>query len=179
MTINAAHGPASSEAFTEIRSRPIFSAKLVRMNRYSRPWWVTLVLSSVTVATVGYLLLGELTDWPPGLRVVAVLALTVVVDFTTAKWMESVAPTRIDIGPGEKALVSDHSFEIGRVVSGFDDRRSGMVLIRGEVWRARQGDDDYEALDIGSPVRIIERSGLTLVVTYAASGRQPAAERRY
>jgi membrane protein implicated in regulation of membrane protease activity len=137
------------------------------MNRFSRPWWITLAFSSVTVATVGYLVLGQLTDWTPTVRIFAVLGLTTVVDFTTAKWMESIAPTRVDIGPGEKALITDESAEIGRVVSGFEATRQGMVLIRGEIWRARQKEIDPDPLRIGNPVRVHGRSGLTLIVSSA------------
>lgn len=137
------------------------------MNRFSRPWWITLAFSSVTVATVGYLVLGQLTDWTPTVRIFAVLGLTTVVDFTTAKWMESIAPTRVDIGPGEKALITDESSEIGRVVSGFEATRQGMVLIRGEIWRARQKEKDPDPLRIGNPVRVHGRSGLTLIVSSA------------
>lgn len=137
------------------------------MNRFSRPWWITLAFSSVTVATVGYLVLGQLTDWTPTVRIFAVLGLTTVVDFTTAKWMESIAPTRVDIGPGEKALITDESAEIGRVVSGFEATRQGMVLIRGEIWRARQKEKDPDPLRIGNPVRVHGRSGLTLIVSSA------------
>lgn len=135
------------------------------MNRFSRPWWITLAFSSVTVATVGYLALGQLTDWPPAWRILAVLGLTTIVDFTTAKWMESIAPTRIDVGPGEKALITDASAETGRVVSGFDATRHGIVLVRGELWKAKQIDNDPDPLGSGNRVRILERSGLTLVVT--------------
>lgn len=134
------------------------------MNRFSRPWWITLAFSSVTVATVAYFVLGQLTDWPSAFRILAAAGLAAVVDLGTANWMESVAPTHVSVGPGEKARITDEPSDVGLVVSGFDAARKGIVSIRGELWRARQLDDDADYLHIGNPVRIVGRSGLTLVV---------------
>lgn len=139
----------------------------MKMNRFSRPWWITLAFSSLTVATVGYLVLGQLTDWSPFGRILGVLCLTTAVDFATAKWMESIAPTRVDVGPGEKALITDEAADVGSVVSGFRESRRGMVLIRGEIWKARQEEGDPDSLAIGNHVRIVRRSGLTLIVASA------------
>jgi membrane protein implicated in regulation of membrane protease activity len=89
-------------------------------------------------------------------------------DIALALLMEAVSPTHVKLGPGERMHDADPPTELGTVADGFDNRH-GRVAIRGELWRARQAGKCNRRLEIGSPVRVVEREGLTLVV--AASDR--------
>lgn len=54
--------------------------------------------------------------------------------------------------------------ESGTVATSFDNRH-GRVAIRGENWGARQAVSCSGRLEIGAAVRIVDREGLTLVVS--------------
>jgi len=99
--------------------------------------WARRAATLVTVTTVGYLVLGQLTDWPPLYRILAALSLAATIDLRTAKWMESSAPTRIDVGPGEKVRISDVSSDAGSVVSGSGPVRRRFVVKSGRRTRFR------------------------------------------
>ena len=68
---------------------------------------------------------------------------------------------------GEKQLVSDLPSEKATVVSGFDSAPDGHVSIRGEIWRASRAQGDSGALTTGMTVYVVDREGLTLIVSTA------------
>jgi len=86
-------------------------------------------------------------------------------DFVTALSMEAVAPTRVAIGPGERRFAADDPKELATVVSGFTDSDVGKVRIRGETWSARLVSTDGPRVQAGYAVRILDRDGLTLLVS--------------
>jgi membrane protein implicated in regulation of membrane protease activity len=90
-------------------------------------------------------------------------------DLAVALSMEAVAPTKVDIGPGEKTFVRDMPPERATVISGFDTSEHGQVSIRGESWQAVRALDDTGILSKGTAVHVVERRGLTLVVSAKAS----------
>lgn len=111
------------------------------------------------------MLLEHLTDWS-ALTLGAAIAVAIILgDLAMAVSMQAVAPTRVDIGPGEKSFGADRPLEKATVISGFDASARGMVSIRGESWQAVRAADDEGAMPEGSVVRICERRGLTLVVS--------------
>ena len=77
------------------------------MKRYSILWWWLVLPTSVVVGVPAFLVAGEFTSLRfPG-RIAVAVVVTFAADFAIAALMESVAPTRLNIGPGEKILKSD------------------------------------------------------------------------
>jgi membrane-bound ClpP family serine protease len=135
-------------------------------------WWWLVLPTSVVVGVPTFVLLGQFTGLEfPG-RIAVALVATFAVDFAIAASMESVAPTRLNIGPGEKVLETDVPAEQAIVISGFQASRRGKVSIRGETWKATRLAGDSGVLSEGMPVRVVDRNGLELIV--ASNGRQPA-----
>ena len=145
------------------------------MKRFSRLWWMSLLLSSVVTGSVAFLLLLNLTDWSIPKLVVASGILMLIGDLTLALTMEKVAPTKIAVGPGERFFHSDRSSDMAIVLSGFGAATSGKVSVRGETWRAVQASDDDGCLSEGMTVHIVERDGLTLVVESVRASAEQAS----
>jgi membrane protein implicated in regulation of membrane protease activity len=133
------------------------------IKRYSGLWWASILLSSVVTGGGSFLLLSLLTELPVEIVIAASVALILAGDVTLALLMEAVSPTRVTLGPGDRRHSDESPGELGTVTAGFIDR-SGKVSIRGEQWRARQSPGCDRRLDAGTPVRVLEREGLTLVV---------------
>lgn len=135
------------------------------MKRYSLTWWLVILPTSVTVGGTTILLTSLFTDWGIFMRVAVAALATGFADLAIAALMEAVAPTRIHIGPGEKHLVSDIAAEKAVVVSGFDPAPHGQVSIRGETWRAVRAPGESGPLKAGTAVSVVDREGLTLIVS--------------
>lgn len=135
------------------------------MKRYSLMWWSVVLPTSVVVGGSTFLLAGLFSDWSIPERVALAVVLTVVADLVIAAWIQSVAPTRVNIGPGEKMHDSELPSETARVIGGFDSSSHGQVLVRGETWRATRAPDDAARLSVGMDVNVVARDGLTLVVS--------------
>ena len=133
------------------------------MQRYSKLWWASLLLSSVVTGGGSFLLLHLLTDWATLTIAKVSVALIFAGDIVLALFMEAVSPTHVKIGPGERRLHTELPRELGEVLSDFEDRH-GRVSIRGETWRARQTATCHRRLEAGMAVRVVAREGLTLVV---------------
>lgn len=135
------------------------------MKRYSLMWWSVVLPTSVVVGGSTFLLAGFLTDWGVLERVAVAVVLTVAADLAIAAWVQSIAPTRVHIGPGEKMRDSELLAEKATVVGGFDSSSHGRVSVRGETWRATHAPDDAVSLSVGMDVEVVGRDGLTLVVS--------------
>lgn len=135
------------------------------MKRYSFTWWLVILPTSITVGGTSVLLAGFLTDWSIFTILAVAAVATALADLAIAAWVETLAPTRVHIGPGEKHLVSDPSTEKAVVIAGFDPTPDGQVLIRGETWRAVRAPGDTGALTPGMLVSVVDREGLTLIVS--------------
>lgn len=83
-------------------------------------------------------------------------AAIVVGDLLTALIMERAAPTKLTVGPGEG--LTTHA----EVLEGFADCHSGLVIVRGERWRATCASTTN--LTVGERVQVVDRHGLTLIV---------------
>ena len=136
------------------------------MKRHSRFRWAHILLSSIVMGGSSFVAVRLLTDLP--IATVAVISLTFVLvgDIALALLMQAISPTHVTLGPGERWHKAEVPLELGTVVHRFDDRH-GKVSIRGETWRARQTNGCAERLHPGNRVRIVERDGLTLIVTAA------------
>lgn len=135
------------------------------MKRFSILWWSIILPTSVIVGLPTFFLVGHFADWEiPERTAVAVIA-TLAADLLIAASMEAVAPTKVNIGPGEKALKSEALAEKAIIVSGFDSSRHGQVSIRGETWSATRLPDDTEVLSAGMSVRVVARDELNLIVS--------------
>ena len=139
------------------------------MKRFSRIWWIAILSSSVIVGVTVFLLFAVLTDWSTPKIILVVSVLTFIGDLTVALSIEAVAPTKVDIGPGERNTNTDVPSEFATVISGFNNSPQGQVSVRGETWRAIRAPDDSGSLSEGSPVQIVDRNGLTLVISTKAS----------
>lgn len=128
-------------------------------------WWLVILPTSITVGGTSILLTGLLTDWGVFTILAVAAVATALADLAIAAWMESIAPTRVHIGPGEKRLVSDLPSEKAIVIAGFASEPHGQVLIRGETWRAVRAPGDTGPLAMGMTVSVVDREGLTLIVS--------------
>ena len=136
------------------------------MQRFSRLWWASILLSSVVTGGGSMLLLTALTDLPFAMAMKISIALILVGDIVLALWMQAVTPTRVLLGPGDRRLKDDPPDELGTVIADFEDG-SGSVSIRGESWQAIQAAGCQRRLEADALVRVVERRGLTLVVAAA------------
>ncbi len=136
------------------------------MQRYSRLWWASILLSSVVTGGSSFALLTLLTGLPVATAIAGSVAMIVIGDIALAFIMERLSPTRVFLGPGDRRNRNDLPKEIGKVIGDFENGL-GDISIRGEQWRARQVAGCKQRLEAGSPVRVLERQGLTLVVTAA------------
>jgi membrane-bound ClpP family serine protease len=128
-------------------------------------WWWLVLPSSVVVGLPTFFLLGHFTGLEFLERIAVAMVATFAVDFAIAASMESVAPTRLHVGPGEKVLKSDMPAEQATVISGFDASARGKVSVRGETWMATRLAGDSGTLSEGMRVRVVDRNGLELVVS--------------
>ena len=135
------------------------------MKRYSFTWWLVILPTSVTVGGTTILFTSNLTDWSVMTLVAVAVVLTFLTDLAIAASMEAIAPTKVSIGPGEKHLDSDLASEKATVMSGFDGTPHGQVSVRGETWRAIRAPDDTGTLTTEMSVDVVDRDGLTLVVS--------------
>lgn len=133
------------------------------MRRYTGPWWASILLSSVVTGGGSFALLNLLTGLPVETAILISVALIVVGDIVLALIMESVSPTRVLLGPGDRRHRNDAPGELGIVVGDFENG-AGSVSIRGEHWLALQSTGCEQRLKAGAAVRVLERDGLTLVV---------------
>lgn len=135
------------------------------MKRYSPMWWLAVLPTSVVVGGTTFLLAGYLTEWGIAERISAALVLTVAADLAVAACIQVFAPTKVNIGPGERALNSELPSETARIIAGFESSSNGRVSVRGETWRATRAPDDVVRLTAGMEVNVVARDGLTLVVS--------------
>jgi membrane-bound ClpP family serine protease len=137
----------------------------ITMKRYSFTWWLVILPTSVTVGGTTILLTSNFTDWGVMTLVAVAAVSTFFADLAIAASMEAIAPTKVSIGPGEKYLDSDLASEKATIMSGFDSISHGQVSVRGETWRAIRAPDDTGTLTTGMSVNVVDRDGLTLVVS--------------
>ena len=136
------------------------------MQRFSRIWWASILLSSVVVGGTSFAALTLLTGLPLELVIVLTLLAVFAGDVVLALVTESLSPTHVKLAPGERRMRGEKSGEVGRVMADFQHGR-GIVSIFGERWVARQIEDSDAGLEAGENVRVVEREGLTLVVARA------------
>lgn len=134
------------------------------IKRYSPTWWLVVLPTSVMVGGTAFLLSSYLTDWGLTERVLAALVLAFVADLAIAASIQALAPTKVNIGPGERAINSELPAETARVIAGFCASPNGRVAVRGESWRATCSRGDGMRLTKGMDVSVVARDGLTLVV---------------
>lgn len=139
------------------------------MKRYSLTWWLVVLPTSVVVGGSTFLLSGFLGEWSLVQRLVAAVALTILADLAIAMRIQALAPSKVDIGPGERTLKFDSPSETARVVAGFESSLEGLVTVRGETWRATRAHGDSATLMRGMDVKVVARDGLILVVSSDAN----------
>ncbi len=142
------------------------------MQRYSRLWWASILLSSLVTGGGSFVLLTLATELPTETVIKVSVILILVGDIGLAFIMGAVSPTRVTLGPGDRLNKADLPTETGTVIDDFEDGH-GSVSIRGERWRARQTATCSVPLTTGAVVRVLDRHDLTLVVA-ATNPHSPA-----
>jgi membrane protein implicated in regulation of membrane protease activity len=84
------------------------------------------------------------------------VGIVLVGDVLSALLLQRYAPSRITVEPGEGASI------YADVLSGFQDSRSGEIIIKGERWRARL--EESAAILPGDRVEVVARVGLTMLI---------------
>ena len=135
------------------------------MKRYSPMWWMVVLPTSVVVGGTTFLLFGYVTEWGVVERIAAAAVLTFAADLAIAASIQVFAPTRVNIGPGERALNTELPSETATVIAGFDSSSHGHVSVRGETWRSMLASGEAVQLTRGMEVIVVGRDGLTLVVS--------------
>ena len=131
--------------------------------RFSREWWLTILVVTVGIGAAAFLLLRDRVLDPADL-ILYCLGISFLGDVVTALSMEAVVPTRVTIGPGDRQLRDDLPTELALVVSEFDGAGAGQVRIRGETWQARGSSVGFRPT-LGTRVRVVSRDRLTLIVS--------------
>ena len=140
-------------------------ASPIKIRRYSILWWLVLLVVAGIVGGLAFLLLKLLLSWDDPRLLIALMAVALLCELLIAIDMEATAPSKIDIGPGEKGFANDTPSETATVIAGFDSSDRGQVSIRGESWQAVRAAEESGLLPIGTVVVVVERKGLTLVVS--------------
>ena len=121
-----------------------------------RQKWFILAIETLTLTLLAVWILSRLDRLlEPTALLIAVLIIFVG-DLVTALAMQRYAPSRITFAVGENEEL------LGRAISGFEGNGSGRVLIRGERWHAETR--NAERVAPGDRVRVVSRTGLTLIV---------------
>ena len=131
--------------------------------RFSREWWLTILVVTVGIGAAAFLLLRDRVLDPTDL-ILYCLGISFLGDVVTALSMEAIVPTRVTIGPGDRQRRDDLPTELALVVSEFDGAGLGRVRIRGETWQARGSSVGFRPT-LGTRVRVVSRDRLTLIVS--------------
>ena len=134
------------------------------MQRYSRIWWLSILLSSVVTGGGSFVLLTLFTPLPIE-KVLAISVLLILIgDIVLALSMEAIAPTHVKVGPGDRRLDAELPSEPAFALIDFDESGRGQVSARGETWQAQQSDETRGRIIAGDRVQIVCREALTLIV---------------
>ena len=134
------------------------------MQRYSRIWWLSILLSSAVTGGGSFVLLTLLTALPFE-KILAISVLLVLIgDVVLALSMEAIAPTHVKVGPGDRRLDAELPSEPAFALTDFDESGRGQVSARGETWQAQQSGDARDRIAAGDRVQIVCRDSLTLIV---------------
>ena len=136
--------------------------------RFTPEWWLVIGTTTVVVGVVAFAFLVSATGFSAWQLLLAWAVITLTGDAIMAIGMEAVAPARVLAGPGDRRLDSDEVKDLAVVVSGFDGTQSGSVRVRGEIWSARLATGEARLPEPGANMRIVDRDGLTLVVSMVA-----------
>lgn len=137
------------------------------MQRYSKLWWASILLSSAVTGGSSFALLTLFTGLSLGAVVVVSVFIILAADVLLALLMQTASPTRVTVGLGERWHAQEAPADRAAVISDFEDGQ-GKVSVRGEEWQARQAESCGEQLAAGRVVRVVGRDRLTLLV--AADG---------
>lgn len=132
--------------------------------RFSLAWWVWAGSCGTGVGFAAIALFWKLGYVPDADVFFWGLVSIVLGDLVTVVAFESLAPTEITVGPGEKEEKHSELTLTATVVSGFAGATTGYVNVKGESWAARLAAGNPDAVVPGSNVRVAGREGLTLQV---------------
>ena len=100
------------------------------MQRYSKLWWASILLSSVVVGSSSFAMLTLLTDWSTGVVLAVSAAFILAGDLVLALMMQAVSPTRVTVGPGERWHKDEMPAKIDTVRCRCVARRGGLARRR-------------------------------------------------
>lgn len=124
-------------------------------------WGLGAVLAVATMALAILFVRGDVEGMPLLLWILGILFLG---DVLAAIGIEMTAPSRITIGPGERASNDAPMRECAAVLSEVAGDREGRVRIRGETWKARLADPAARPIAAGRQARVVARDGLALLI---------------
>lgn len=133
--------------------------------RFSLAWWAWAGSCGTGVGLAAVALFWKLGYVPNADVFFWGLVSVVLGDLITVVAFESLAPTEITVGPGEKEEKHSELIVTATVVSGFAGATTGYVNVKGESWAANLTAGDPGSVVPGSNVRVTGREGLTLQVT--------------
>ncbi|MEO1246189.1 MAG: NfeD family protein [Pseudomonadota bacterium] len=133
-----------------------------------RAWWSVMLVSTAVIGLTVAFLLDRFTGLHKLGFLGALLFAMFVGDVLVALGVQKIAPTKISIGPGERATRSDLPAETATAISHFD-AGDGRVEVRGETWKARAEPGAVRDIRGGDVVQVTDREGLTLVVSRTES----------
>ena len=133
--------------------------------RFSREWWLVIGVTTVVTGLIAFAVLVSASGFAVWQLLVIWAGITFTGDVIMAMTMEAVAPVRVLAGPGDRRFDRDDVEEPAVVESGFDGAQLGTVRVRGEIWSARLATGEARAPALGARMRIVDRDGLTLVVS--------------
>ncbi|KPK55282.1 MAG: hypothetical protein AMJ59_24250 [Gammaproteobacteria bacterium SG8_31] len=135
------------------------------IERFSKPWWISLASGSCLFGLLTYLILRGLGAVNDDRLVLYLLMGIATGDVLLALCLEVITPTQVTLRPGERRTATCDVADMAEVVSGFEDSSHGRVRIRDETWNARIEDQQPALLTPGTKLEVKRRDGLTLILS--------------
>lgn len=133
--------------------------------RFSLEWWLWLTSGAFTFGFLTFIVLFLLGIFTNLLVLISVvIAASLVGDLLMAVSFEIIAPTKVTLGPGERARNDQSISELATIESGFHDSAIGRVRVRGEIWTAQDISGTKRSLNVGDKMQVVGREGLVLRV---------------
>ena len=118
--------------------------------------WVLIAIETASLSLLALWVLWQFDKMFEPYAILIAVGIVLVGDVLSALLLQRYAPSRITVEPGEGASI------YADVLSGFQDSRSGEIIIKGERWRARL--EESAAILPGDRVEVVARVGLTMLI---------------
>jgi membrane-bound ClpP family serine protease len=126
----------------------------VQLSRQSL--WAVLAIETASLSLLALWVLWQFDKMFEPYAILIAVGIVLVGDVVSALLLQRYAPTRITVEPGEGTSI------FADVLCGFQNSRSGEIIIKGERWRARL--EEAAAINPGDRVEVVARVGLTMLI---------------